>query len=136
MVELASKPSVLDVPAKIGALGEIAAFVLRLAYRAGLGKQATYRIRLAVDELATNIVMHGYRGGGGRITVRGHSGPGGVRIVLEDTAPPSTPSKAAWPPPSGYPRTGGGSAVSASTWHSPAWTTTATHAWTAGTPAR
>ncbi|MFC6986102.1 ATP-binding protein [Streptomyces cirratus] len=136
MVEPASKPSVLDVPAKIGALGEIAAFVLRLAGRAGLGKQATYRIRLAVDELATNIIMHGYRGGCGRITVRGRSGPGGVRIVLEDTAPPSTPSRAACPPPPGYHRSGGGSAGSASTWHSPAWTNTATRAWTAGTPAR
>ncbi|MEV6687858.1 ATP-binding protein [Streptomyces sp. NPDC051130] len=103
MVELASKPSVLDVPAKIGALGEIAAFVLRLAGRAGLGKQATYRIRLAVDEMATNIVMHGYRGGGGRITVRGHCGPGGVRIVLEDTAPPFDPVEGRLPPALGVP---------------------------------
>ncbi|MEU6894430.1 anti-sigma regulatory factor [Streptomyces sp. NPDC046557] len=103
MVELASKPAVLDVPAKVGALGEIAAFVLRLAGRAGLDKQATYRIRLAVDELATNVIMHGYRGGGGRITVRGHSGPGGVRIVIEDAAPPFDPVEGCLPPATGIP---------------------------------
>lgn len=116
VVELASAPAVLEVPATVGALGEIAAFVLRLAGRAGLDKGSAYRIRLAVDELATNIVMHGYRGGGGRITVRGRSGPGGVQISLADCAPPSTPSQAACPPPPGFaPRTGG-SAASASTW--------------------
>lgn len=116
MVELARKSCVLEVPATVGALGEIASFVLRLAGAAGLDKGAAYRLRLAVDELATNVVMHGYRGGGGRITVRGRSGPDGVQIVIEDTAPPSTPSKAACRPPPGSPRRIGGSAASASTW--------------------
>lgn len=117
MVELARTSRVLEVPATVGALGEIATFVLRLAGAAGLGKGPTYRLRLAVDELATNVVMHGYRGGDGRITVRGRSGPGGVQIVIEDCAPPSTPSKAACRPPApGSPRRSAGSAASASTW--------------------
>lgn len=103
MVELARKPCVLEVPATVGALGDIAAFVLRLAGRAGLGKRAMYRIRLAVDELATNIVMHGYRGGDGRITVRGCSGPDGVRIVIEDTAPAFDPVAGRLPPAAGVP---------------------------------
>ncbi|THA58893.1 ATP-binding protein [Streptomyces sp. A1136] len=93
----------MDVPAKVGALGDIAAFVLRLAGRARLGKQATYRIRLAVDELATNVITHGYRGGGGRITVRGHCGPGGVRIVIEDAAPAFDPVRGCLPPATGVP---------------------------------
>ncbi|MFJ4780174.1 ATP-binding protein [Streptomyces sp. NPDC088762] len=101
MAELARTPAVLQVPATVGALGEIAAFVLRLAGRAGLDKGATYRIRLAVDELATNIVMHGYRGGGGRITVRGRSGPGGVQITLVDSAPPFDPVEGRLPPARG-----------------------------------
>lgn len=117
MVERAMTSRVLDVPATVAALGSIASFVLRLAGAAGLDKGATYRLRLAVDELATNVVMHGYRGGDGRITVRGRSGPGGVQIVIEDSAPPSTPSKAACRPPPGFPRRTGGSAASASTWH-------------------
>lgn len=103
MVELARKSCVLEVPATVGALGEIASFVLRLAGAAGLDKGAAYRLRLAVDELATNIVMHGYRGGVGRITVRGRSGPDGVRIVIEDTAPPFDPVEGCLPPVPGVP---------------------------------
>ncbi len=103
MVELARTPSVLEVPATVQALGDIAAFVLRLAGRAGLGKRAAYRLRLAVDELATNVVMHGYRGGDGRITVRGRSGPGGVQITIEDSAPAFDPVAGRLPPCPGVP---------------------------------
>ncbi|AKL65269.1 ATP-binding protein [Streptomyces goshikiensis] len=103
MVELARTPAALEVPATVGALGDIAAFVLRLAEGAALDKGAAYRIRLAVDELATNIVMHGYRGGDGRITVRGRSGPGGVRITIEDTAPAFDPVEGCLPPVPGLP---------------------------------
>src|SRR5439155_1550196 len=49
----------LTVPATMDALAEIAAFVLAEADAAGLGRQARYRLRLAVDELATNIIIHG-----------------------------------------------------------------------------
>ncbi|UQX00237.1 anti-sigma regulatory factor [Streptomyces sp. RerS4] len=103
MVGLARRAAEMQVPATVGALGEIAAFVLGLAGRACLGTRATYRIRLAVDELATNIVMHGYRGGDGRITVRGRSGPEGVRIVIEDTAPAFDPVEGRLPPCPGLP---------------------------------
>lgn len=103
MVELARKSCALEVPATVGALGEIASFVMRLAGAAGLDKGAAYRLRLAVDELATNVVMHGYRGGGGRISVRGRSGPDGVQIVIEDTAPPFDPVEGRLPPAHGVP---------------------------------
>ncbi|MEU8837706.1 anti-sigma regulatory factor [Streptomyces roseus] len=103
MVELARTPAELEVPATLGALGDIAAFVLRLAGRAGLGKGPAYRIRLAVDELATNIVMHGYRGGDGRITVRGRSGPGRVQISIADSAPAFDPVEGRLPPAPGTP---------------------------------
>lgn len=99
MVELARTPAELEVPATVGSLGDIASFVLRLAARAALDKGAAYRIRLAVDELATNIVMHGYRGGDGRITVRGRSGPGRVQISLADSAPAFDPVEGCLPRP-------------------------------------
>ncbi|CAM5368154.1 histidine kinase [Streptomyces avidinii] len=101
LVKTARTPAELDVPASLGALGAIAAFVLRLAGEAGLDKGAAYRIRLAVDELATNIVVHGYRGGDGRITVRGRSGPGRVRISVEDSAPAFDPARGRLPPDRG-----------------------------------
>ncbi|WP_371614938.1 ATP-binding protein [Streptomyces sp. NBC_00454] len=100
-VKTAGTSAELEVPATMGALGDIAALVLRLATRAGLDKGAAYRIRLAVDELATNTVMHGYRGGDGRITVRGRSGPGRVQISIEDSAPAFDPSRGRLPPDPG-----------------------------------
>ncbi|MFD9337066.1 ATP-binding protein [Streptomyces sp. NPDC060028] len=103
VVKTARTPAELEVPATLAALGDIASFVLRLAARAGLDKGAAYRIRLAVDELATNIVMHGYRGGDGRITVRGRSGPGRVQIVIEDAAPAFDPVGGRLPPVPGVP---------------------------------
>ncbi|WP_063753328.1 anti-sigma regulatory factor [Streptomyces sp. NRRL S-87] len=102
-VRLAERPTELQVPATLGALADIAAFVLGLADQAGLGKRATYRLRLAVDELATNIVTHGYRGGDGRITVRGRAGAGRVRVRLEDTAPAFDPVAGCLPPATGVP---------------------------------
>ena len=97
-VKTARMSAELEVPATLGALGDIAALVLRLAGRAGLDRRASYRIRLAVDELATNIVMHGYRGGAGRITVRGRSGPGRVQISIADRAPAFDPVQGRLPP--------------------------------------
>ncbi len=52
----------LTVPATLDSLAEIAAFVLAAADDAGLGRQARYRLRLAVDELATNTIIYGYPG--------------------------------------------------------------------------
>ncbi|MFZ3469046.1 MULTISPECIES: anti-sigma regulatory factor [unclassified Streptomyces] len=98
LVKSAVTAAELEVPATLGALGDIAALVLRLAGGAGLDKGSAYRIRLAVDELATNIVVHGYRGGDGRITVRGRSGPGRVQIAIEDRAPAFDPVRGRLPP--------------------------------------
>ncbi|MBW5483659.1 ATP-binding protein [Streptomyces bambusae] len=88
----------LQVPACLGSLAAIAAFVQAVAGRAGLDQGSAYRLRLAVDELATNIVTHGYRGGDGRITVRGRAGAGWARIVVEDSAPPFDPVAGRLPP--------------------------------------
>lgn len=51
---------VLEVPAVIASLGMIAHFVQDAAAEAGLNRMAAYRLRLAVDEIATNIINYGY----------------------------------------------------------------------------
>lgn len=56
-----------------------------------------------MDELATNIVTHGYRGGEGRITVLGRAGAGRARIVLEDAAPEFDPVAGCLPPATDLP---------------------------------
>ena len=48
------------IPATLDSLGTIAEYVTAAAASAGLDKRASYRLRLAVDEIATNIIVHGY----------------------------------------------------------------------------
>lgn len=50
----------LTVPGTLDSLSTIADFVVAAAKQAGLDKKAAYRLRLAVDEIATNIIVHGY----------------------------------------------------------------------------
>jgi anti-sigma regulatory factor (Ser/Thr protein kinase) len=50
----------LTVPGTLDSLSPIADFVVAAAKQAGLDKKAAYRLRLAVDEIATNIIVHGY----------------------------------------------------------------------------
>jgi serine/threonine-protein kinase RsbW len=50
----------VTVPATLNSLGAIADYVLAAAASAGLDKRASYHLRLAVDEIVTNIIVHGY----------------------------------------------------------------------------
>lgn len=50
----------LVVPGSLDQLGAVRAFVDRAATTAGLERKAAYRLRLAVDEIATNIITYGY----------------------------------------------------------------------------
>ncbi|MFJ5230893.1 ATP-binding protein [Kitasatospora sp. NPDC088391] len=88
----------LAVPAALGSLHQVADFVRGLADRAGLSTEAAYRLRLAADELATNIVVHGYRGAPGPIRLAGHVDGQEVRLRFEDDAPPFDPRRTALPP--------------------------------------
>jgi anti-sigma regulatory factor (Ser/Thr protein kinase) len=51
----------LCVPGTLESLSKIADFVMRAANEAGLEKKAAYRLRLAVDEITTNTILHGYQ---------------------------------------------------------------------------
>ncbi|GGJ52065.1 ATP-binding protein [Deinococcus roseus] len=83
----------LNLPATLDALDPIADFVLEAAKAAGLEKKAAYRLRLAVDEIATNIVTHGYEEMGmtGDIQVYADMDEESLTITLEDTAVPYNP---------------------------------------------
>ena len=50
----------LTVPGNLESLKAIALFVFKAAELAGFDRKTTYRLRLAVDEIATNIIQHGY----------------------------------------------------------------------------
>lgn len=83
----------------LDSLAAIAEQVKREAARAGLAKRAAYGLRLAVDELATNIVVHGYGNAGhtGPIWLATELGPEWLTVVLEDEAPAFDPRSIAPP---------------------------------------
>ena len=56
--------------------------------KAGLDHKALYRLKLAVDEIATNIVTHGYEDAGlqGEIVISSSIQPSALTIRLEDTS--------------------------------------------------
>lgn len=86
-------------PATLDALDQIRRYVMNAAEQAGLEKKAAYRLSLAVDEIATNIVTHGYEEGGltGDIVVKADIDAEALTVALEDTAVPFNPLAAPSP---------------------------------------
>jgi len=78
----------LSVPGVLDSLDLIAEYVMEAAAEAGLDKKATYKLRLAVDEIATNIVTHGYEEGGcqGDMDIHSEISDQYLTIYIEDTA--------------------------------------------------
>ena len=54
----------LTLPGTLDSLTAIREFVGEMGEKAGLDRKALYRLKLAVDEIATNIVTHGYEAAG------------------------------------------------------------------------
>ena len=74
---------------------EIANVVDDLAGQAGLGSHDAYRLRLAADEITTNIAMHGYRGRSGVVEITGGLDQEWVWLRIEDEAPKFDPTRRA-----------------------------------------
>ena len=83
----------LTVPGTLDSLELIGKYVLATAAEAGLDKKAAYRLRLGVDEIATNIITHGYEETGqeGVVDVQAMIDDSKLTITLEDTAPAFDP---------------------------------------------
>ena len=104
----------LRLTAALGSLGPAAAYTTRLAQAAGLGELDSYRLRLAVDELVTNITTYGYgEDPAGVIELAGSVETGTVVLHITDWSPPFDPVNAPSPdfdpttpperrPPGGY----------------------------------
>jgi serine/threonine-protein kinase RsbW len=85
----------LTVPGTLASLESIANYVLQAATEAGLDKRASYRLRLAIDEIATNIIVHGYTEASreGNLDLRTEIQPNQLTICLEDTGATFDPSE-------------------------------------------
>jgi len=83
----------LCLPATLDALGEIGKYVIAATTEAGLDSKAAYGLRLAVDEIATNVITHGYEEAGktGNIAVSRALTDSSLTITLEDTGIPFDP---------------------------------------------
>lgn len=79
---------ILTVPGTLNSLQPIADFVLAAAAAVNLEKKAAYKLRLAVDEIATNIILHGYEEAGlqGDIQISATIDDQTLQIALEDSA--------------------------------------------------
>jgi anti-sigma regulatory factor (Ser/Thr protein kinase) len=74
-------------------LSSIADFIREVSTTAGLDKKTFYNLRLAVDEIATNVILHGYQKAGvaGDIKLTADIEDDTLTILLEDTAPAYDP---------------------------------------------
>jgi anti-sigma regulatory factor (Ser/Thr protein kinase) len=83
----------LTLPATLESLDPIVQYVMSAAAAAGLDKKAAYGLRLAVDEIATNIITHGYADAhtDGDVMVHASLGDEHLVITLEDWAPAFDP---------------------------------------------
>lgn len=87
MMETKSFPGVVD------SLDPLREYISALAAQAGLGKKPTYSLILAVDEIATNIILYGYERAGivADFTVLGEITDSELIVILEDVAKPFDP---------------------------------------------
>ena len=74
----------LTVPGTLDSLAAIRTFVNEMGEKAGLDRKALYRLKLAVDEIATNIVTYGYENAGlrGDIVISAHLQPSVLFILV------------------------------------------------------
>jgi anti-sigma regulatory factor (Ser/Thr protein kinase) len=81
------------VPGTLDSLSPIRKFVKELASEAGLDAKRAYRLQLAVDEISSNIVIHGYQEHdlAGDVEVRGEIDDQDLTITLIDSAVPYNP---------------------------------------------
>jgi len=84
----------LILPGQPESLSAIGRYILDAAAAAGLDRHAAYKLRLAVDELATNVVIHGYQEASleGDVFVSAAMDERVLTITIEDTARPFDPT--------------------------------------------
>ena len=77
----------LVLPGRLDSLEQVAEFVQAAAREAQLDGKTAYRLQLAVDEVATNIVVHAYeeKGRTGELHLGAAIDASELRLHLEDT---------------------------------------------------
>ena len=82
-----------SLPAELGSLVELRRYVTEAASSAGIDEARAYKLQLAVDEIATNTILYGYKDVGAStvISIGGEIRDGALVVTLEDHAPAFDP---------------------------------------------
>ena len=85
----------LIVPGELESLKAIREYVTEATLMAGLDKLLTNRLRLAVDEIVTNSIVHGYQESGqeGNIWIAALLDDEKLTIIVEDEGPYYDPTQ-------------------------------------------
>lgn len=91
--------NILSVPGDLDALEDVSEYIAIAAGSAGLNAKSSYKLRLAVDEIVTNIITHGYAPGegGGSIHLYTVLDEHKLCVRVEDYAPAFDPNQALAP---------------------------------------
>ena len=84
-------------PADVALLSAARRFAQEAVRPACADEDFLYDLALAVDEAMTNVIVHGYRGAPGEITIEINPGAASVAVILIDQAPPFNPQNAPAP---------------------------------------
>jgi serine/threonine-protein kinase RsbW len=82
----------LQTTAELKNLNQIRDFVETAANALGFEPELIPNIQLAVDEVATNVMLHGYRGQGGSLEVELERVGSDLVVRIRDEAPPFDPT--------------------------------------------
>jgi anti-sigma regulatory factor (Ser/Thr protein kinase) len=84
----------LEVPAEYDSLARLAAWSDAVEVRLPLTFDQAYLMRLAIEEIATNMIKYGYApGAAGPIQVRCECADGLLRVVVRDRGRPVAPDQ-------------------------------------------
>ncbi|MCF0051898.1 ATP-binding protein [Dyadobacter chenwenxiniae] len=80
-------------PGTVDSLDSLREYIGELSEKAGLAKKPTYSLKLAVDEIATNIILYGYQAPGieADFQVVSEITAEKLVVILEDIAAPFDP---------------------------------------------
>ena len=82
----------LLVDADLGALADVRRFIRETAADAGANVECLEDLVQAVDEAATNAIVHGYRGSAGWLEVEAGVSGADIIVTIEDAAPAFDPT--------------------------------------------
>ena len=94
---VARKEPSLAVPAKLSNLAEVRRWLDRVLSNWGTPEATKSDLALAVTELCTNIIRHGYAGAPGTIQLNASHSADSIRISIVDHAPAFVPGEVKHP---------------------------------------